>query len=252
MKPTWERGNVRLYLGDCREVLPTLGKVDAVVTDPPFGIGFKYATHIDTPEGYGAWLWERIEMAEAACAPGSPVFVWQSGTQIRRLGEWFPREWRLYIAAKNFVQIRPTPMQWSFDPVVCWWTVGDQYNSGSGRDFGIAQTHPRSKDDPDYVEGHPCPRPLGQVTTMLGQFTRPDGTILDPFMGSGTTGVAAVKTGRAFLGVEIDPTYFEIAVRRIDKAIDAGALFESVSPAVRETSLFETATDAAKAMEEKR
>jgi DNA modification methylase len=62
--------------------------------------------------------------------------------------------------------------------------------------------------------------------------------VCDPFMGSGTTGVAAVQTGRSFVGIEIDPTYFEIAVRRIDKAIDAGALFAPVPPAVREASLF--------------
>ena len=64
------------------------------------------------------------------------------------------------------------------------------------------------------------------------------GTVLDPYMGSGPCGVASVESGRSFIGIEIDPTYFEIAVRRIDKAIDAGALFAPVPPAVREVGLF--------------
>ena len=84
-------GDCTLYLGDCRDVLPTLGKVDAVVTDPPYGVGLKYASHDDAPDsyegGYGLWLWERLEVAEALLRPGSPVFVWQAGRNLRRFNE---------------------------------------------------------------------------------------------------------------------------------------------------------------------
>lgn len=239
VKPTWERGNVRLYLGDCRAVLPHVGKVDACVTDPPFGIGFKYESHDDTPDGYGKWIWSCVEMAESKCSPGSPVFIWQAMLNAPRFSQWFPREWRVFAAAKNWVQIRPTAMQYSFDPVLVWWTPGEAWSHGTAsRDFHIANTNPSSRTGDNHVPDHPCPRPLEQVTHIIRQWVKPGSVALDFCMGSGTTGVAAVQTGRSFIGIEIDPTYFEIAVRRIDKAIDAGALFAPVPPAVREVGLF--------------
>jgi site-specific DNA-methyltransferase (adenine-specific) len=229
-------GDAVLYLGDCREILPTLGKVDAVVTDPPFGVGFKYATHDDRPEayaeGYGAWLWARIAMAEALCSPGAPIFVWQSGPNLRLFNEWFPREWRLYIAAKNFVQMRPTAMQFAFDPVVVWWTEGAKpWTAGTAsRDFHVANTAPVVATPENIEKGHPCPRPLDQIIHVVGQWVRPAGVVLDPFMGSGTTGKAAARTGRSFIGIEIDPGYFDIACRRIEEAYRQPRLFEEPAP----------------------
>jgi site-specific DNA-methyltransferase (adenine-specific)/modification methylase len=83
---------------------------------------------------------------------------------------------------------------------------------------------------------HPTQKPVALMKWCI-EHTEGE-TILDPYMGSGSCGVAAVGLHRAFIGIEIDPTYFEIAVRRIDKAIDAGALFAPVPPAVREVNLF--------------
>ncbi len=218
--------SVRLICGDCREVLPTLGTVDAVVTDPPFCVGFKYESHDDRPEayepfgGYGAWIWDRISAAESICSPSSPIFVWQASPNIRRFHEWFPREWRLFCAAKNFVQMRPTPMQWSYDPILVWWTPGEKgWSAGTAtRDFHIANTAPVIATPENIQKGHPCPRPLDQAIHIIEQWCRPETTILDPFMGSGTTGVAAVKLGRKFIGIEIEPKYFDIACRRIEEA----------------------------------
>lgn len=150
---------VTLYLGDCLDIVPRIDPVDAVVTDPPFCVGFKYASHDDRPEayeafgGYGAWLMERLAMAEAVCRPGSPLFVWQAAPNLRRFHEWFPRDYRLFVAAKNFVQMRPTPMQWSFDPIVVWWTPGEKgWSAGTAtRDFHIANTAPIVA-TPDNIE----------------------------------------------------------------------------------------------------
>jgi site-specific DNA-methyltransferase (adenine-specific) len=214
--------DVRLYLGDCLWTLPMLrdGSVDAIVTDPPYGIGFKYNEHDDSPEGYGAWLWSVLELAEAKCKPGSPVFVWQAMPNVRRFAEWFPREWRLFAACKNWVQMRPTAMQYAHDPVVVWWVPGEKpYSMGTlSRDYYVANTSPSSHTGLNDVQGHPCPRPLDQVRHIVDQWVRPGGTVLDPFMGSGTTGVACVQTGRNFIGIEVDPSYYAVAEDRIAAA----------------------------------
>lgn len=214
-------GNATLYLGDCREILPTLPKVDAVVTDPPYGVGFKYESHDDTPSGYIKWLWPIIDCSESLCNPGSPLFIWQSATNLRRFSEWFPREWRLFIAAKNFVQMRPTNMQWSFDPVLCWWTPSDKkpWSLGTAsRDYYLANTAPIVTSPSNIEKQHPCPRPLDLLMHIVGQWATPEGCVLDPFMGSGTTGVACMNLGRKFIGIEIEPKYFDIACRRIEDA----------------------------------
>lgn len=224
---------ITLYLGDCRDVVPTLAPVDAGVTDPPFCVGFKYASHDDRPEaydvhgGYGSWLMSRIEMAEAICRPGSPVFIWQAAPNLRRFHEWFPRDYRLFCAAKNFVQMRPTPMQWSFDPILVWWTPGEKgWSAGTAtRDFHIANTAPVVASPNNIEKAHPCPRPLDQVQHIVEQWCRPKGTVLDMFMGSGTTGVAAIRCGRGFVGIEKDAGYFDIARRRLEKATTQKDLF---------------------------
>jgi DNA modification methylase len=235
-------GDCRLILGDCRDILPTLGPVDAVVTDPPYGVGFKYASHDDRPEsyegGYGAWLWERLEAAEQLCLPGSPLFVWQAGKSLQNFSKWLPREWRIFVAAKNFVQMRPTPMQWAFDPVAVWWTPGAKpWSAGTAnRDFHVANTAPVVASPENIQREHPCPRPLDQVMHILEQWVRPGGVVLDLFTGSGTTAVAAVETGRTFIGCEIDPTYFDLACRRIESAYKQPRLFaEPVAKPVQPT-----------------
>jgi len=220
-------GDATLYLGDCLEILPTLGKVDAVVTDPPYGIGFKYESHNDDPDGYGEWLQEIIYTAEGKCTPGSPIFIFQAMLQVRNFSKWFDRNWRIYAAAKNFVQMRPTAMQYSFDPVVVWWVDGEKpWSKGTAnRDFFVANTAPVVATPNNPEKGHPCPRPLDQMHLIIGQWCKPECVVLDPFMGSGTTGVACAKLGRKFIGIEIEPKYFDIACERIQDAYNRPDLF---------------------------
>lgn len=225
----------RLILGDCLEALKTLasGSVDAVVTDPPYGIGFKYATHQDSPEGYGEWLWSILLECERLCTPGSPLFVWQATQNARRFAEWFPREWRLFISARNFTQMNRDPMPHSYEPVVCWWTPGERWVSEPGQGIGV----PRDWHVADAAGGlrrnklsgasqHPCPRQLDAVEYLVSNWVKPGGLVLDPFAGSGTTAVACIRTGRRFVGMEIDPTYYKIAERRIAEAQGMGSLFD--------------------------
>lgn len=222
----WESGDVCLYRGDCLEVLPTLGKVDAVITDPPYGIGFKYQSHDDSPKDYGAWLWQRISAAEMLCTAGSPVFIFQAQLNVRQFPAWFPRDFRLFVAAKNFVQMRPVAMQYAYDPVVVWWTAGERWALGTqSRDWHVGNVAGIIGHN-DEAAGHPCPRPLDQMEHIVEQWVRPGSSVVDCFMGSGTTGVACVKAGRRFIGIEIDHGYFEIAKRRILKAQNDAPLFK--------------------------
>jgi DNA modification methylase len=233
-------GDATLYLGDCRDIIPTLPRVDAVITDPPFGVGFKYESHDDSPVGYIDWLWPVIEHAESLCNPGSPVFVWQSGANLRNLPAWFPREWRLFVAAKNFVQMRPTAMQWSWDPVICWWTPGAKpWSAGTAsRDFVIANTAPVVASPENIEKGHPCPRPVDLLDHIVDQWVKPGSTMLDCFMGSGTAGVSAMRLGRKFIGIEREPKYFDIACKRIENAQRQTSLFEPEAPKAEQTQLF--------------
>ena len=207
-----------IVCGDCLEVMADMpdGCVDAVVTDPPFGIGFKYNSYKDSPEGYGGWLWSVCEDAERLLTEGGVMFVWQAMSNVRQFPVWFPREWRLFAAAKNFVQMRKCAMQYSYDPVVVWWKEGEIWYAGTtNRDFHVANTNPSSrKTTEDDVPGHPCPRPLGQLVHIVEQWARP-GIVLDPFCGSGTTCVAAKKLGRRYIGIEIDEGYCDIARDRL-------------------------------------
>ncbi len=233
---------VTLYLGDCREILPTLGKVDAVVTDPPYGIGFKYESGTEianTAELFWSWYAPVHAAYVERLAAGGFWAVWQSGTYHRYLWEWFGSDVRIYIAAKNFVQLRPTAINHAYDPVA----MG--YKNGAARlrpadpprslDYSVGNTAGVISDSSRPEKGHPTPKPLDQVEHIVENFVIDSGVILDPFMGSGTTGVAAVKLGRKFIGIEIEPKYFDIACRRISEALKQPDMFiERPKPAKQE------------------
>jgi site-specific DNA-methyltransferase (adenine-specific) len=214
-----EIGNHVLYRGDCLEVLPTLSGVDAVVTDPPYGIGFKYESHDDSEEAYE----ELVTSVVAWCGSLNPkcCFFWQAMRTADRWHRWFPSGFRIFAACKGFVQYRPTPVQFSWDPVI-WWGSPSGEPSVYRKDYHEQRLAPfgfgRARID------HPCPRPIEQVVYVIGLASVESETVLDPFMGSGTTGVACQKLGRRFVGIEKEPKYFDIACRRIEEAMNAEPL----------------------------
>lgn len=217
-------GDATLYLGDCLEVLPTLGKVDAVVTDPPFGIGFKYESHDDSEENYENLLLPALSWCKDICSGAQ--FWWQSMKTCSKWNEWFPKGYRIFAACKSFVQLRAVEVQYAWDPVIFWGT-GTWKQNESVRDWHVA-TVPNFGLGRESID-HPCPRPLDQVRYIVTGIHAE--TILDPFMGSGTTGVACANLGRKFIGVEIDPKYFDIACKRIETAYLQPRLFDE--PRVR-------------------
>ena len=224
---------VTLYLGDCREILPTLERVDAVVTDPPYGIkqdrgmggggydGFGGGKK-RTPRVYaGGWDKDR---------PSQDIF-----TAILTAAD------RHIIWGGNyFSDFLPVSQKW------LWWDKMQTMPTYS--DGELAWTSLEGSSTKKFVYNgsglhareqervHPTQKPVELMKWCLGLVPKAS-HILDPFMGSGTTGVAAVKLGRSFTGVEIDAAYFDIACRRIQAALDSPDLFVAPLPAPKQEAL---------------
>lgn len=217
-------GDATLYLGDCREILPTLGKVDAVVTDPPYGIAYESGWATDKLWAAGRRITNDGDvsarddvLAKFDCAalvfgsrkaPLPPrcrqVLIWdkQGALGMGALDlPWKPGHEEIYVLGKGFV---------------------------GGRHWHSVISHPPTQAMACNGRTHPNEKPVGLIK-MLIQWC-PAGTILDPFMGSGTTGVACAKLGRKFIGIEIEERYFDIACRRIEQAYAQPDMFIAPQP----------------------
>lgn len=212
-KPYYEQDGIVIFNADCREILPHLPKVDLVLTDPPYGIGFNYGKdrYIDDPKAYGEFIKSVIELT-SNLADG--YMFWQAMKNCHLWHDWFPNGWRILAACKGMVQFRPTPIQYSWDPIIVW---GEFHNTPSvySKDYHIQYKAPFGKDREKI--NHPCPRPLEQVNyfmTIAG-----GNSLIDPFMGSGTTLVAAKQLGRKAIGIEIEQRYCDIAIKRLSQGV---------------------------------
>jgi hypothetical protein len=185
---------------------------DAVIADPPFGIGFNYKNYKDDPTVYPEFMREFITKATNATRDNTPFFVWQAMINAPIWHKWFPPSFRIFAACKGFVQFMPTPIQYSWDPVIFW---GSPKNEPSVyvKDFNEQRKAPFGAGR-DKIH-HPCPRPLEQVIYIVCLATLENDIILDPFMGSGTTLVAAQNEGRKAVGIELDEAYCKISVERL-------------------------------------
>ncbi len=212
MTPDWQTpdASIRLYCADCLEVLPQLeaGSVDAVVTDPPYGVGFEYASHDDSAEGYQEWCAEWF----SECRKLSNRILISCG--IANLHAWPKPDWTL-CWHKPAAMGRCCVGFNNWEPVLLYGKIPRQT-----ADVFRAVIKPDKS-----LEGHPCPKPLEWGVRLMEIATTAPETILDPFMGSGTTGVACIRTGRKFIGIEKEPKYFEIAVKRIQAELDRTPLF---------------------------
>lgn len=206
-------GDATLYLGDCLDILPTLDKVDAVVTDPNYGIGensTKVASRVNLakPIDYGDFDWD-----QQPCSPQA-ICLMRSASQ-----------WQI-IFGGNFFDLPPASC----------WLIWDKENSGDFADAEMAWTNLKkairlkrymwngmikAKPEPRF---HPTQKPLEVIKWCILHLPDNSETILDPFMGSGTTGVACMNLGRKFIGIEIEPKYFDIACERIEMAYKQGRL----------------------------
>lgn len=232
MKPTAVIGDAQLYLGDCLEILPTLPKVDAVVTDPPYGIGFPYEGYEDTLVNLEALVASfvpncRALAARAIITPGV------SNVQRYPVADWIGA-WTWETTA-TFGKLGFS--QWQ--PILYYGADLEGFGSVNGalKSDRIHFAGGAAKIDGGAGDIHTCPKPLGFMLRLLTRFTRESETILDPFMGSGTTGVACAQLGRKFIGIEIEPKYFDIACRRIEAAYAQGRLFNEPEAAPEQASL---------------
>jgi DNA modification methylase len=212
---------VTVYNADCREVLPSLPKVDAVVTDPPYGIGKDGQKRTTGSHGgrkaYEFLGWDQSrpeqELLWLLIQSGRHHVVW-GGNYFADL---FPArgKWLVWDKDQRIDQS---------DGELAWTS-----EEGALRIFDMNRAALLT----DGAE-HPTQKPLQLMKWSIEQLPFCE-TILDPFMGSGTTGVAAVKLGRKFIGIEIEPKYFDIACRRISEALKQPDMFiEKPKPAKQE------------------
>jgi DNA modification methylase len=222
-------GRATLYLGDCRDILPHLPKVDAVVTDPPYGIGADRKAHKrgGAIVGHGQRRVAQRNYDETKWDE-SPVSA-STIEAVRQAAVWS------IIFGGNF---------YSLPPSSCWLVWDKENGTNDFADCELAWTnltkavrrirwmwngmirHGEQSRKWGYEDrSHPTQKPVGVMKWAIGHLPDRCETILDPFMGSGTTGVAALQLGHNFIGIEREPKYFEIATKRIEDAQRQGDFF---------------------------
>jgi len=204
----WERrveiGDCVLYQGDCREIIPHLEGIDATVTDPPYGIGWKpRINNRDTP-----WV-DKIDFSINDILTGKYHLLWG--------GQYFANE----------LPVAEGWLTWCKRPQANFHNDARSYSSTelAWRNWGKSRfmTHVwdggmRAGDAENRLFLHPAQKPIEIMQWCLSLLPDDVAVVFDPFMGSGTTGVAAVKMGRKFIGIEREPIYFDIACKRIEDA----------------------------------
>ena len=237
-----EIGRARLACGDCRDILPTLGKVDAVIGDPPYSVSVagakvvgqqgKGVRNLDFFAGDDDWQAMTAAVCEAyrmaiASAPKT-VIAWCGHRQIGPLVSLF--EAAGYSTRLLFWRKKCPPpsapgagFSQAVEQAVYAYLPGRVWNGGQ-YDFNIFEVDNYRYGQPGKVD-HPTQKPLQLMKWNVVNLTSRSDTVLDPFMGSGSTGVAALEEGRDFIGIEREPKYFDIACKRIEQAQRQGDLF---------------------------
>jgi DNA modification methylase len=213
-KPYYQDEAVTIYHADCRDVLPTLEPVDLVLTDAPYGVGVKYASFTDTPEELRKLIGSTFESLRSI-APVLAVF-----TGIRNMWDWPRPDWMLSWFAPGGSGLGP----WGFVCLHPCLVYGkDPYRPGvageGSRPDGFDWTPSGyGLDGLPTANGHPVPKPLRTMRWFTTRLSKNESdTILDPFMGSGTTLRAAKDLGRKAIGIEIEERYCEIAAKRMSQ-----------------------------------
>ncbi len=206
MKPTEIIGNCHLWLGDCLEILPSLPKVDLVLTDPPYGIGALMKGGLDTGHwgclsAGNEWDMELPDIMPSIKA-GADAVVWG--------GNYFDLPAARCVLAWR--KLNAVPTQADFE--LAWTTFDKPAKLFSHVSGGAMQR-----------DGHPTQKPLALMEWCINLAPKATSTVADPFAGSGTTGVACANMGKTFYGIEREERYFDIACQRIENAYRQSRLF---------------------------
>lgn len=203
MKPWYVAGNILIYCGKAEEVVPHIG-FHRVVTDPPYGIDLSYGTGVvdsfDQWKLNMQWLRRIFEsntlksMTVSTSKIEAEAWLWQN----------FPPRWRI-CWYKGATSTRSTIGFKDWEPIFVW-----------GRPYKQVHDWFRASPERDYREEHPCPKPLEWALWLMERFPEDSDITLDPFMGTGTTLVAAKKLGKPCIGIEVNEKYCELAVRRLN------------------------------------
>ncbi|GAA0745113.1 MULTISPECIES: DNA-methyltransferase [Sphingomonas] len=237
-------GRATLYLGDAREIVPTLGLVSDIMMDPPYEAimhesksGMKGLVR---PDGSHHWkpldfdpidaIRDEVVSWGAQCEGWFIAFCTSEG--VARWADAINASPMKYKRACVWIKPDSTPQMNGQGPAqgaehfVCAWAGKGHARWNAGGKRGV-YTH--LVNGPERTGAHPTEKPRRLMSELVADFTQPGATILDPFMGSGTTGVAAVMAGRSFIGIDLNPTYFALACKRIEDAQRQYGLFEGVA-----------------------
>ena len=201
-------GDCTLYLGDCREILPTLGRVDAVVTDPPYGIG-------EDGGRFRGRIGQKLRVL--------PKGGWDGETPPREVFDMIrdASAEQIIWGGNYFTDKLPPSKGWLYWQKLMGGDFSDGELAWTSRDRALREF---TKCPKRQGAEHPTQKPVEVMEWCLG-FLPDAETICDPFMGSGSTGVACVRMGRRFIGIERHEPYFDIACRRIEEAYKQPRLF---------------------------
>ncbi|CAN5537221.1 hypothetical protein BH11PLA2_BH11PLA2_16350 [soil metagenome] len=207
--------------GDCLEWLPKIASksIDAVIFDPPWGINYErdqQRERNNDPDGYWAWFQPIFKQTMRVLKPGGLWACWQSHVYFPNFWQWFGTDIRIFAACKDEVRQRDG-RSYGWEPVIFKWKPGPRPMYPYGRkeplDFFAAnwKAHLSNK----LASQHPCPRPVDVLEAIIDNYTMPNALILDPMAGSGSTCIAAARTGRRFLGIELNGQYAALARKRL-------------------------------------
>lgn len=225
-----EFDGITLYNADCMDILPTLGKVDVTISDPPYeaqahtamrrtrasiegridkaGLGFDAITE-ETRSSVAAWTAKNIAKWALFFCQVEAVGTWKK--ELENYGAKYDRAWAWIKpdAAPRFNGQGPAQ---GFESIVTAWcgTGGRSWNGGGMRNvltYNVTSGR---------VSDHPTEKPLPLLMRLVHLYSDKGDMVADFFMGSGTTGVACIRMGRKFIGIERDPRYFDIACKRIE------------------------------------
>jgi site-specific DNA-methyltransferase (adenine-specific) len=219
---------VTLYLADCREVLPTLGLFDAVLTDPPYGVG-----HVKSNGGKGRHgrrnsyrpiVGDRVPFDPTLLLGHPEVILWGADHYAYELprGRWLV--WDKLDGVAAFDSFSDVEVAWHNRP-------------GAARIIRHRWKGVCKSSENGLPREHPTQKPIAVMEWCIDQLSNGGEHICDPYMGSGTTGVACVRKGKRFTGIEIDPGHFETAIRRVSEALATPSFFTARPPSPAQEAL---------------